>query len=270
MGKNDQPLIPQRGKKVNLKDYDPDYTEGMERQEAEALLGPLQKRLADLQEMMYAQRKYALLVVVQAMDAAGKDSLVKKVFDQTEVQGVLVHGFKAPNEDELARDFLWRIHARVPAKGYIGAFVRSHYEDVLVVRVNNLVPEDVWRRRYAHINNFERLLHDSGTRVLKFYLHVSKDEQKEQLQERLDDPSKHWKWSDGDLETRAKWDEYMEAFEDAFEECNTDYAPWHIVPGNRRWYRNYIVTKTIVEAMEKMDLKYPPAPEGIDKVVIPD
>ncbi len=270
MGNHHQALVPERGKKVKLKDYDPDYTGGMGKEEALAKFNALQERLAELQDVMYAQRKHALLIVIQAMDAAGKDSLTKKVFDAVNPQGIQVHGFKAPTEEELAHDFLWRVHARVPAKGYIGVFVRSHYEDVLVVRVNNLAPKDVWQARYEHINHFERLLADSGTHILKFYLHVSKAEQKKQLQERLDDPNKHWKWNDGDLETRAKWDEYMDAFEDVFERCNTEYAPWHIVPGNERWYRNYIVTKTIVDKLESLGLAYPPAPAGIDKVVITD
>jgi PPK2 family polyphosphate:nucleotide phosphotransferase len=263
-----QPLIAKG--KVKLKDYSPDFTDGMEREEAEAKLAGLQKRLAELQEIQYAQGQTATLMVIQAMDAAGKDSLVKKVFDACNPHGVIIHGFKAPTEQELAHDFLWRIHARTPARGYVGVFVRSHYEDVLIARVNKLVPKQVWKARYDHINAFEKLLHDSGTRIMKFYLHVSKDEQKKQLQERLDDPTKHWKFSIADLAVRERWDDYMKAFEDVFNECSTDYAPWHIVPGNYRWYRNYVVTKAMVDMLESLDLKFPPAEEGLDKVVIPD
>ncbi|MEO0595511.1 MAG: PPK2 family polyphosphate kinase, partial [Chloroflexota bacterium] len=173
-------------------------------------------------------------------------------------------------EHELDHDFLWRVHQQVPAKGYRGIFNRIHYEDVLVVRVNNIVPQDVWRGRYAHINNFEKLLADSGVVIRKFYLHISKDEQKERFQDRLDDPSKHWKFSKGDLPVREQWDDYMLAFQDALTECNTDYAPWHIIPANRKWVRNYLVTKILVETLESMPLEYPPEEEGLDEVVIPD
>jgi PPK2 family polyphosphate:nucleotide phosphotransferase len=204
------------------------------------------------------------------MDAGGKDSAIKKVFDHVNPQGVHVTSFKAPTSEELAHDFLWRVHQHVPGKGYIGIFNRSHYEDVLVVRVNNLMPEDVWQQRYDHINNFERLLTDSGTRILKFYLHISKDEQKERFQERLDNPDKHWKFSMGDLPVREKWNAYMEAFEAVLTRCNTAYAPWYIIPANRKWYRNLVVTRTIVETLESMNPQYPPAEPGLDEVIIPD
>jgi PPK2 family polyphosphate:nucleotide phosphotransferase len=170
----------------------------------------------------------------------------------------------------LAHDFLWRVHQQVPPKGYIGIFNRSHYEDVLVVRVNNIVPEEVWRARYDHINNFEKMLSDSGVKILKFFLHISKEEQQERFQARLDDPQKHWKFSLGDLPVREKWEDYMQAYSDAISFCNTDYAPWHIVPANKKWYRDYIITKTIVETLESMPLKYPDPEPGLDKVVIPD
>ncbi|MCL4252215.1 MAG: polyphosphate kinase 2 family protein [Anaerolineae bacterium] len=260
---------PPIGEKVSLADYDPEYAEG-EKKHAPKELAKLQERLFDLQERLYAENKQSLLIILQAMDAAGKDSTIRKVFEGVNPQGVQVSSFKAPTEIELAHDFLWRIHQRVPAKGMIGVFNRSHYEDVLVVRVNNLVPEDVWRKRYAHINHFERLLADSGTHILKFYLNISKAEQKKQLQERLDDPTKHWKFSVGDLPVRNQWDDYMQAFEDVFTQCNTDYAPWHIIPGNTRWYRTLTITKIIVETLEKMNPQYPKPEEGLDKVVIPD
>jgi PPK2 family polyphosphate:nucleotide phosphotransferase len=260
---------PPIGKKVSLADYDPDYHDG-NKKHAEEQLSDLQKRLFALQERLYAENKQSLLIILQAMDAAGKDSTIRKVFEGVNPQGVQVSSFKKPTEIELAHDFLWRIHQRVPAKGMIGVFNRSHYEDVLVVRVNNLVPEAVWRKRYDHINHFERLLADSGTRILKFYLNISKAEQKKQLQERLDDPTKHWKFSIGDLPVRHQWDDYMRAFEDVFTLCNTDYAPWYIIPSNTRWYRTLTITKIIVDTLEGMNPQYPEPEEGLDKVVIPD
>lgn len=260
---------PPVGERISLADYDPDYHEG-NKKHAESELKHLQERLFNLQERLYAENKQSLLVVLQAMDAAGKDSTIRKVFEGINPQGVQVANFKKPTEIELAHDFLWRVHQRVPAKGMIGVFNRSHYEDVLIVRVNQLVSEDVWRKRYAHINNFERLLVDSGTRILKFYLNISKAEQKKQLQERLNDPTKHWKFSIGDLPVRHQWDDYMRAYEDVFTHCNTDYAPWYIIPSNTRWYRTLVITQIIVETLEAMNPQYPPPEEGLDRVVIPD
>ena len=267
---SEQRLIPAPGHKVRLKDYDPDYRGGHDKDSAAKLEAALEARLFSLQERLYAERRQALLVVLQAMDAGGKDGTIKHVFDTVNPQGVRVASFKAPTPDELAHDFLWRVHREAPPKGYIGIFNRSHYEDVLVVRVNELVPESVWRARYEAINNFERLLADSGTRILKFFLHISKAEQKERLQARLDDPSKNWKFSTGDLPVRARWDDYMAAYEDAIEQCNTPYAPWHIVPANHKWYRNLVVTQAIVAALEDMNPQYPPPEPGLEKVVIPD
>lgn len=267
---NQQPLHPEIGKKVNLADFDPDYHGEWDKDTAKAETKILQERLIESQEMLYAQGKHALLIVLQAMDAGGKDSTIKKVFTGVNPQGFQIANFKVPTEEELDHDFLWRVHQRAPRKGHIGIFNRSHYEDVLVVRVNDIVPESVWRARYDHINAFEKLLADGGTTILKFYLHISKDEQKERFQARLDDPTKHWKFSRGDLPVREQWDHYMAAFEDALTECNTDYAPWHIVPANRKWYRNYVITKMIVETMENMGLAYPEPEHGLDQIVIPD
>jgi len=260
---------PPIGKKVSLTDYDPDYCEG-DKKSALAQLAKLQDRLFSLQERLYAENKQSLLIILQAMDAAGKDSTIRNVFEGINPQGVHVSSFKKPTELELSHDFLWRIHQRVPSKGMIGVFNRSHYEDVLVVRVNNLVPESVWRARYDHINHFEKLLADNGTRILKFYLNISKAEQKKQLQERLDDPTKHWKFSSADLPVRGQWDDYMRAFEDVFRYCNTDYAPWYIIPGNTRWYRTLTITKIIVETLEDMNPQYPEPEAGLNTVVIPD
>ncbi|MBZ0292588.1 MAG: polyphosphate kinase 2 family protein [Anaerolineae bacterium] len=261
---------PDPGKEVRLKDYITRFEGDFDKDEAAAEEAELEERLANLQERLYAESKQSLLVVLQAMDAGGKDGTIKHVFDAVNPQGVRITSFKVPTAEELVHDFLWRIHQHTPPKGYIGIFNRSHYEDVLVVRVNDLVSKSVWKARYDHINNFERLLVDSGTRILKFFLHISKDEQKERFQDRLDRPDKRWKFSMGDLPVREKWDDYMEAYEDVLTRCNTEYAPWYIIPADRKWYRNYIVTKVIVETLEAMNPQFPPAEEGLDKVVIPD
>jgi PPK2 family polyphosphate:nucleotide phosphotransferase len=183
-------------------------------------------------------------------------------------QGVRVTSFKKPNEEELSHDFLWRIHQAVPARGMIGIFNRSHYEDVLIVRVHNLVPASVWQTRYDHINNFERLLIDSGVTILKFYLHISKEEQKERLQARLEQPHKRWKFNPDDLKERALWADYMHAFEAAFERCSTAVAPWHIVPANKKWYRNLVISETIVQTLASLNLNYPDPMAGLDEIVI--
>lgn len=264
------PLIPPIGKRVHLADYDPDEKGDLDKDTARKQLDKLQDRLEALQEMLYAQSRSSLLIVLQAMDAGGKDGTIEAIFEGINPQGVRVTSFKAPTDEELRHDFLWRIHHHTPPRGYIGVFNRSHYEDVLIVRVNKLVPEQVWSKRYDHINAFEKLLHDSGTRILKFYLHVSKDEQKERFQSRLDDPNKHWKFASGDLAVREQWDAYIKAYEDALTHCNTAYAPWHIIPANRKWYRNVLIMQTIVETLEGMGLAYPPAEKGLDKITIPD
>ena len=184
-------------------------------------------------------------------------------------QGCHVVGFKAPTSRELDQDFLWRIHPHAPQRGHVSIFNRSHYEDVLIVRVEDFAPKKVWKERYAHINHFEKLLADSGVTILKFFLYISKEEQRQRFQERLDRPEKNWKFNPGDLDTREKWDDYMCAFEDVFEKCNHPWAPWYIVPANKKWFRNWVVSSAIVEAMEKLGMQYPPAPEGLDKIVIP-
>ncbi len=261
--------LPWGHKEVDLSDYDADCTgEFKKKTEARDRLKRNLRRMAELQELMFAEGKHALLIVLQAMDAGGKDSTIRHVMDGFNPQGCHVVGFGVPTEEELAHDFLWRIHEHTPRRGYVSIFNRSHYEDVLVVRVNELVPKEVWQARYEHINNFERLLADSGVTILKFYLHISKDEQKKRFAERLHRKDKNWKFNPADLKTRAKWDEYMHAFEDAIYKCNRPWAPWYIVPANRKWYRNLVVSTVIVEAMEKMNMHYPPAPEGLENVVI--
>ncbi len=263
-----QLLIPKG--EVKLSDYEPDYHGDDDKESAASKLLTLQEKMEVLQERLYAEGKQSLLIVLQAMDAAGKDGTIEKVFDGVNPQGVRVTSFKAPTPEDLAHDFLWRIHQHTPPKGYIGIFNRSHYEDVLVVRVNNLVPEKVWQKRYEHINDFEQVLAENGTRILKFFLHISKAEQKERLQARLDDPEKRWKFSMGDLPVREQWDDYMKAYEVLLTKCNTSYAPWHIVPANKKWYRNLVVTETLVKTLEEMNPQYPPAEPGLENVVIPD
>lgn len=265
-----QALIPPFDQAVRLSDYDPDYHGDFTKESAALAVRRLQKQMQTLQERLYAENKQSLLIVLQALDAGGKDSTIKKVFEGINPQGVRVHSFKQPSSLEMAHDFLWRVHRQTPAKGYIGIFNRSHYEDVLVVRVNELVPQSVWEKRYDHINNFEQLLADNGTKIIKFFLYISREEQKERFQARLDEPDKHWKFSKGDLVVRDQWDDYIQAYESVLSRCNTPQAPWHIVPANRKWYRNLVVTQTIVNTLEAMNPQYPPPEEGLDTIVIPD
>jgi len=224
--------------------------------------------LAGLQERLWAEDRRSLLVVFQAMDAGGKDGAIKKVFTGINPQGVEVTSFKVPSEDELARDFLWRVHKRVPARGSIGIFNRSHYEDVLTVRVKDLVPESVWRPRYEQIRAFEELLHASGTTIVKFMLHISKDEQAARFQARLDDPHKRWKFRRGDLDDRARWDDFMHAFEDALRETSRRAAPWFVIPANKKWYRDWAVLRVLVDTLAAMDPQFPEPEEDLDGVVV--
>jgi len=221
------------------------------------LLKSLTKQLAKLQEVFYAQSKHRLLIVLQAMDSGGKDGTIAHVFGEVNPQGVEVASFKAPTPVELAHDYLWRIHPYVPANGEIVVFNRSHYEDVLIVRVHNLVQKEAWKRRYAQINAFERILAEEGTTILKFYLHIDKQEQKERLQARLDDPEKNWKFNIEDLAERKLWNDYMAAYEEAIHRTSTEYAPWYIVPSGHKWYRNLIVAQTIVQTIEALHPTYP-------------
>jgi PPK2 family polyphosphate:nucleotide phosphotransferase len=250
----------QKGKKfafskINADDTGP-YKAGKKgKEEARAYFKEQQGKLAELQERLYADGKQSLLVIFQAMDAGGKDGCIEKVVGSFDPQGVKVASFKVPTAEELAHDFLWRIHKETPAKGIIGVFNRSHYEDVLVVRVKELVPEAVWSKRYELINAFERGLVEAGTKVVKLYLHIDKDEQKKRLQERLDDPSKQWKFSPGDLKEREKWNDYMAAFKDVFEKCSE--IPWYIVPANHKWYRDTVIAQILIETLEKMNPQYP-------------
>ena len=249
----------QPGTKVDLDKYDPGDTSGFDgkKEDEPGESDKLKQRLEELQEILWAEHQRKMLIILQAMDTGGKDGVIRRVFDGVNPQGVRVAHFGIPTPEEKDHDFLWREHAPVPGRGEITIFNRSHYEGVLVERVHKLVSEDVWQRRYKDINNFERLLSDDATVILKFYLHISKDEQKKRLQDRLDDPSKHWKFSVNDLPERKLWDEYMRAYQDALTATSTDWAPWHLIPANHKWYRDLVVSHIIVKAMEKMNLQYP-------------
>ena len=240
------------------------------RKKAEKEFRLLRQELAEWQHKLYSAGTHSLLVVLQAMDAGGKDGTIRRVFQGVNPQGVQVTSFKAPTAIERNHDFLWRIHQAAPQKGQIGVFNRSHYEDVLIVRVLNLVPEAQWRPRYQHINNFEQLLSDSGTIIRKFYLHISKDEQKERLQERLDDPTKHWKFDAGDLKQRAHWDDYQTAFAEMLSRCHTPEAPWHIIPANQKWYRNLAITRVLVHTLRELNPQYPQNKQDLSKITIAD
>ena len=258
------------GSQINLSQWDPNDKSAFDgsKREGRKVLRSLNERLEALQELLYAEDKHKVLVVLQAMDTGGKDGTIRHVFEGVNPQGVKVAGFKAPTPEELAHDYLWRVHKQVPGKGEIVIFNRSHYEDVLVVRVHNLAPPEVWGRRYAHINHFERMLADEGTTILKFFLHISLDEQKERLQARLDEPHKRWKFRLGDLEERKLWPEYTRAYEDVLSKTSTAWAPWYIVPANRKWYRNLVVATVLVETLEGLSMRYPQPEEGLEGVMI--
>lgn len=245
------------GGKVRLADWPTADDGGLHADHAKLEHEQLRLRLIDLAELLYAEGKRSLLVVLQAMDTAGKDSTIRAVFSGLNPAGCRVTSFKAPNSAELAHNFLWRIQRALPPRGDLGVFNRSHYEDIVAVRVKGLRPEAVWRERYEHINAFERLLRDEGTVVRKFYLHISKDYQRERLQKRIDNPKKHWKFDPADLTERARWDEYMKAYEEVLAECSTKHAPWYVIPAEKRWYRDWLVTSILVETLESMKMKYP-------------
>ncbi len=246
------------GSKVRIKDFDPDATPlSDDKTEGKVQSVSRQQKFGDLQERLYAGHKHKILVVLQGMDTSGKDGTVRHVMSGVSPTGVRVVSFKSPSSEELDHDFLWRVHGKVPAKGEVAVFNRSHYEDVLVVRVHKLVPEKVWHKRYDQINEFEKMLAANGTVILKFFLHISREEQRKRLQERIDDPDKHWKFQHGDIEERKLWDEYMDAYEDMLEQTSTKYAPWYVVPANAKWYRNLVVADVLTKALENLKMEYP-------------
>jgi len=246
------------GSKVNLAKIDADYHGGFDNEDSTlAELNNYCQRLTELQALMYAENKNSLLVVLQAMDGGGKDGTIRHVMGALNPQGCTVAGFKVPTAEELAHDYLWRIHKLTPGKGHITVFNRSHYEDVLVVRVHNLVPKEVWSKRYNEINGFERELTNSGTTVVKFFLHIDKEEQLRRFRDRLDEPGKQWKISDSDYTEREYWDDYHQAYMEAISKCSFNYAPWYIIPANHKWFRNLAVSQILVETLEGLKMKYP-------------
>jgi len=258
------------GQKVKLSEWDPNDTSEFKgnKEQARIEVERLNHRLEQLQEVLYAEHKHKILIVLQAMDTGGKDGAIRHVFEGVNPNGTRVANFKEPSEEELDHDYLWRIHKQVPAKGEIVIFNRSHYEEVLIVRVHNLVPEKVWKERFDQINAFEQMLAETGTTILKFYLHIDKDEQKQRLQARLDDPNKHWKFRKGDLEERKLWHKYMEGYEDVLNKTSTAAAPWIIVPANHKWYRDLVISSILVETLEGLKIKFPEPEEDLEGIVI--
>lgn len=256
------------GADVDLDSHDPRATFGWEKKAAKAAFAKELEAIVGLQRRLFAAEDAALLVVLQAMDAGGKDSTIRSVLSGVNPAGIDVNAFRVPTDEERGHDFLWRVHAHTPAKGMIGVFNRSHYEDVLVVRVKSLVPEAVWSGRYEHIRAFERMLVDEHTHIAKIFLNVSSDEQRERLQDRVDNPDKHWKFRLGDLDDRALWDDYRSAFRDTICETSTDDAPWYVVPADRKWVRNLVVAKILRHHLEQIDPAYPAGDDGIDGVVV--
>jgi PPK2 family polyphosphate:nucleotide phosphotransferase len=265
----DSPYLVEPHAKLHLSKFKTDDT-GDFRDKADAAEPTAKnlKKLRKLQDVLYAQAKHAVLIVFQATDAGGKDGSIDHVFSGVNPQGCSVTSFKVPSTLELAHDYLWRIHAAVPPRGMIGIFNRSHYESVLVERVKNLAPKHVWKKRYEQINHFEQMLSDESVTILKFFLHISKDEQKKRLEARLHDEQKNWKLSPADVAERKYWDDYMEAYQDALEKCSTRHGPWFVVPSDHKWFRNWVLSDTIVRTLSNLDLKYPPAIEGIEKLKI--
>lgn len=254
--------------KLDLADHDPGESFGWDKDETKAELDDEVAGLHELQKMLFAEGKQSLLVVLQAMDAGGKDGVLRDVFTGLNPAGVRVAAFGVPSEEELGHDFLWRIHRHAPADGQIAVFNRSHYEDVLVVRVKGLAPESVWRKRYDHIVAFEQMLADEGTAIVKIFLNVSAEEQRERFQGRIDNDDERWKFRLGDLDDRKLWPEYMKAYRDALRHTSTDAAPWYVVPADRKWVRNKVVSLILGDALRRLDPQYPPAENGIEGLVV--
>ncbi len=252
------------GSKVDLTRFDCAATFGRDKDAATDDLVRVLARLTDLQARTWAEAKHAVLVVIQGIDAAGKDGTIRAVAGAFNPQGTPVTSFKVPSALELAHDYLWRVHQRVPAKGEIGIFNRSHYEDVLIVRVHGLVPEERWRARYAEIRNFEQMLTGEGVTIVKFFLAIDRDEQRARFQDRVDDPTKRWKFSPGDLAERSRWDDYSAAFSEMLGETSTSYAPWYLVPANRNWLRNLAVGEILADRLDALNPQYPPAAAGVE------
>ena len=259
-----QPVVIQG--KIKLKDFDPAFCGGLEKEKTKKLTARLSRRIGELQPLLYANARHSVLLIFQGMDASGKDGAVRSVLHGVNPAGVEVANFKVPSAEESAHDFLWRVHQAVPRFGNIGVFNRSHYEAVLAERVLNIVPKKTWRQRYGQIVNFERMLVESGVMLLKFHLHISREEQAERIRQRLANPEKNWKFSHADLATRQHWDDYEDAYEDMLNATSHPVARWHVVPGDRNWYRDYIVADATVRALEALKMKWPKSDEDLSKV----
>lgn len=257
------------GKRVKLGDFDPAFTEGIDdRTKAKKETRKHIEAIDNLIYRLYGESQRALLMILQGMDAAGKDGTIRKVMTGVNPQCCDVTSFRVPTAEEREHDFLWRIHRAIPRAGMVGIFNRSQYEDVIVVRVDKLVPKSVWKARYREINEFEKTLVQGGITVVKFFLHISKDKQRERLQERLEDPNRRWKFRLGDLDVRKQWDDYQEAYADALTKCNTEHAPWHIIPADHKWYRNLAISRVLHETLETMNPQFPPADPDLAGVVV--
>jgi PPK2 family polyphosphate:nucleotide phosphotransferase len=254
--------------KIRLSDFDPAYRAGLDKDKTKAKTIEYAQRIGELQDLLYANSRHAVLLLFQGMDASGKDGSVRSVLEFVNPAGVETANFKVPSEEERAHDFLWRVHHKVPRYGNIGVFNRSHYEAVLAERILKIVPKETWSRRYKQIVDFEQMLVENKVVLLKFFLHISKKEQAERFNERLQIPHKRWKFSSGDLETRRRWDDYRVAYQDMLNKTSHAAAPWHIVPADRNWYRNYVITQTVVRAMEKLKMKWPEPREDLSKIKI--
>lgn len=264
-----RPVTFDPGSKIKLADIDPRKIDGdWDKESAAERIEENTAASRDLAYRLYAENRRALLLVLQGMDTAGKDGTIRTVMTGINPQSCQITPFKQPSHEELDHDFLWRIHKAVPRRGNIGIFNRSHYEDVLIVRVHNLVPEKEWRSRYERINEFEELLTEGGVTIVKCFLHISKEEQRERLQARLDRPHKRWKFAKGDLSERKLWDDYQEAYEAALNKCNTEHAPWRVIPSDRKWYRNLVVSTLLRETLESMAPQFPPSEPGLDGIVV--
>jgi PPK2 family polyphosphate:nucleotide phosphotransferase len=254
--------------KIRLRDFDPGYDAGLEKEKTREKTIALAQEIGDLQQLLYASRSHSLLLIFQGMDTSGKDGASKRLLEFVTPSGVETANFKTPSSEELAHDFLWRIHQREPRYGNIGVFNRSQYEDVLVVRVLNLVPKSVWQARYGQINAFEKILTDNNVVILKFFLHISKEEQAKRLRARLEDPKKNWKFDLNDLKMRAYWKQFQRAYEDAINCCSTPCAPWHIVPADHKWFRDYVIANTVVDALKKLRMTWPKPKLDLSKIRI--
>lgn len=270
MGSNQKLLVKpvKTTRKLKLKDWDPDYDADKRKEDVESELAHFSGRMSELQHKLFAANSRSLVIILQGVDASGKDGTIRHVMGALNPQSCYVKSFKVPTEDDLSHDYLWRVHMAVPPKGQIAIFNRSHYEDVIEVRVRNLVPKNELTPRYRQINDFERYLSQNHVTILKFFLHISKDEQKKRIKERLMDSTKRWKISEGDLLVRKYWDKYMESYEQALSRCSTHWAPWYVIPANLKWFRNWAVAQIIVNTLDRMKLKYPQPRIDVSKSAI--